>query len=162
MHSKGLLEKAERRGALRGKRERRPMPGMMLHQDGSTHAWLDGRPTPGLIVTLDDATNEIYSAFPTEREGTASTFRGLREVFGKHGLPMGFHTDRGSRVSTRRRLAARPAARTRRRSAGPWRLNPPGAPPVEMWTSRGGLTTVPQENRNRSSGQIACYQNRTG
>jgi hypothetical protein len=87
LQSKGVLEKAERRGAHRRKRPRRPMPGMMLHQDGSPHEWLKGRPPLDLIVTLDDATSTIYSAFLVEEEGTASTFRGLREVFGKHGLP---------------------------------------------------------------------------
>ena len=96
LHSKGLLEKAKMRGAHRRKRERRPMPGMMLHQDGSTHVWLEGQPALDLIVTMDDATNEIYSAFLVEEEGTASTFRGLREVFDVHGLPMSFYTDRGS------------------------------------------------------------------
>ena len=96
LHSKGLLEKAERRGAHRRKRPRRPMPGMMLHQDGSRHAWLEGQPVLDLIVTMDDATSAIYSAFLVEEEGTASTFRGLCEVFGQHGLPMSLYTDRGS------------------------------------------------------------------
>jgi transposase len=96
LHSKGLLEKAERRGAHRRKRPRRPMPGMMLHQDGSRHVWLAGRPALDLIVTLDDATAEIYSAFLTEEEDTASTFRALGEVFGAHGLPLSLYTDRGS------------------------------------------------------------------
>ena len=35
---KGLVSKAPRKGAHRRKRERRPLPGMMLHQDGSRHA----------------------------------------------------------------------------------------------------------------------------
>ena len=96
LHSKGLLEKAERRGAHRRKRPRRPMPGMMLHQDGSRHVWLAGRPALDLIVTLDDATAQIYSAFLTEEEDTASTFRALGEVFGAHGLPLSLYTDRGS------------------------------------------------------------------
>jgi transposase len=96
LHSKGLLEKAKRRGAHRRKRPRRPMPGMMLHQDGSRHAWLAGQPALDLIVTLDDATAEIYSAFLTEEEDTASTFRALGEVFGAHGLPLSLYTDRGS------------------------------------------------------------------
>ena len=96
LQSRGLLEKATVRGAHRRKRERRPLPGMMLHQDGSTHAWLEGQPALDLIVTMDDATSEVYSAFLTEQEGTASTFRGLREVFDAHGLPMSFYTDRGS------------------------------------------------------------------
>lgn len=69
---------------------------MMLHQDGSRHAWLQGQPPLDLIVTLDDATGEIYSAFLIGEEGTLSTFRGLSEVLAKHGLPSSLYTDRGS------------------------------------------------------------------
>jgi len=96
LHSKGLLERAERRGAHRRKRPRRPLPGMLLHQDGSRHPWLGGQPALDLIVTLDDATGAIYSAFLVEEEGTASTFRALGQVFGAHGLPLSLYTDRGS------------------------------------------------------------------
>ena len=96
LQSKGLLEKAKRRGAHRRKRPRRPLPGMMLHQDGSRHVWLQGRPALDLIVTLDDATSAIYSAILVEEEGTASTFRALREVFGAQGLPLSLYTDRGA------------------------------------------------------------------
>ena len=96
LHSKGLLEKAKRRGAHRRKRPRRPLPGMMLHQDGSRHHWLAGHDAMDLIVTLDDATGAIYSAFLTAEEGTDSTFRGLAETFAAQGLPMSFYTDRGS------------------------------------------------------------------
>ena len=92
----GLAPKAPRKGAHRRKRERRPLPGMMLHQDGSRHAWLAGQPPLDLIVTLDDATGAIYSAFLVEEEGTASTLRALKEVFSQHGLPMSLYTDRGS------------------------------------------------------------------
>src|SRR5450631_2138307 len=96
LQSKGLLDKAPRRGVHRRKRPRRPLPGMMLHQDGSRHAWLAGQPAMDLIVTMDDATSEIYSAFLVEEEGTASTFRGLLEVFVRHGLALSLYTDRGS------------------------------------------------------------------
>jgi transposase len=93
----GVVPKAvPRKGAQRRKRERRPLRGMMLHQDGSRHAWLEGETPLDLIVTLDDATGAIYSAFLIEEEGTASTFRALNEVFGEHGLPMSLYTDRGS------------------------------------------------------------------
>ncbi len=100
LQSKGLLERAARRGAHRRKRPRRPLPGMMLHQDGSRHAWLSGHDAMDLIVTMDDATSEIYSAFLTPEEGTASTFRGLAEVFGRYGLPLSLYTDRGSHYFT--------------------------------------------------------------
>jgi transposase len=92
----GVVPKAPRKGAHRRKRERRPLPGMMLHQDGSRHEWLAGQAALDLIVTLDDATGAIYSAFLIEEEGTASTFRALKEVFSAHGLPMSLYTDRGS------------------------------------------------------------------
>ena len=96
LQSRGLLPKAARKGAHRRKRERRPLPGMMLHQDGSRHVWLEGQPALDLIATLDDATGAIYSAVLVEEEGTASTFRALKETFGTHGLPMSLYTDRGS------------------------------------------------------------------
>jgi transposase len=91
----GVVPKAPRKGAHRRKRERRPLPGMMLHQDGSRHEWLEGQALD-LVVTLDDATGAIDSAFLIEEEGTASTFRALKEVFAEHGLPMSLYTDRGS------------------------------------------------------------------
>ena len=96
LQKRGLIVKAKRRGAHRRKRERRPLPGLMLHQDGSRHVWLQGQPALDLIVTLDDATSEIYSAFLVGEEGTASTFRALAEVFTARGLPMSLYTDRGS------------------------------------------------------------------
>ena len=96
LQSRGLLPRAPRKGAHRRKRERRPLPGMMLHQDGSRHVWLEGQPALDLIATLDDATGAIYSAILVEEEGTASTFRALKETFGAHGLPMSLYTDRGS------------------------------------------------------------------
>ena len=92
----GLVRPAPRRSAHRKKRPRRPLVGMMLHQDGSRHEWLSGRPALDLIVTLDDATSAIYSAFLVEEEGTASSFRGLAEVIERHGLFCELYTDRGS------------------------------------------------------------------
>ena len=92
----GLANRAPRRGAHRRRRPRKPCTGMMLHQDGSRHEWLAGQTPLDLIVTLDDATSEIYSAFLVEEEGTASTFRALKEVFTEHGLPSVLYTDRGS------------------------------------------------------------------
>jgi transposase len=96
LHRAGLVRPAVKRSAHRKKRPRRPLIGMMLHQDGSRHAWLAGQAPMDLIVTLDDATGAIYSAFLVEEEGTASTFRGLREVIERHGLFCSLYTDRGS------------------------------------------------------------------
>ncbi len=92
----GHVRPAPRRGAHRRKRPRRPMAGMMLHQDGSSHRWLGGVAPLDLIVTLDDATSEIYSAFLVAEEGTASSFLGLAETIAKKGLFCALYTDRGS------------------------------------------------------------------
>lgn len=95
LQREGVVKKAPRRGAHRRKRARRPLPGMMLHQDGSRHEWVPGR-LWDLIVTMDDATSEIYSAFFVDEEGTMSTFRALNEVIVRHGLFCSLYVDRGS------------------------------------------------------------------
>jgi len=96
LQGRGLLGKAERRGAHRRKRPRRPMAGMMLHQDASRHVWLAGLGALDLVATLDDATSEIYSAVLVAEEGTMSSFRSLAEVIAGHGLCCSLYTDRGS------------------------------------------------------------------
>ena len=96
LHAAGLVDRANRRGADRRKRERKPCEGMMLHQDGSRHEWLDHHPMLDLIVTMDDSTSLVYSASSVEEEGTVSSFRGLMETFVAKGLASSLHTDRGS------------------------------------------------------------------
>jgi len=85
LQSKGLVKKSTKRGVHRKRRERAPIPGMMLHQDGSRHEWVPGKKWD-LIVTMDDATNEHYSMFFVEEEGTSSSFEGVREVIVRKGL----------------------------------------------------------------------------
>jgi transposase len=97
LHRAGLVQAATKRSAHRKKRPRRPMVGMMLHQDASTHAWLaDGAGKHDLVVTMEDATSAIYSAFLVDQEGTASSLRGVRDVVAKQGLFCSLYTDRGS------------------------------------------------------------------
>jgi transposase len=95
LQAAGVVKKAKKRGKHRRKRARRPLPGMMLHQDGSTHEWVPGK-SWDLIVTMDDATNESYSMFFCEEEGTMSSFQGLSVTFKSHGLPCSLYVDRGS------------------------------------------------------------------
>ena len=90
-----VVPKGRRCGVHRRKRERSPMAGMMIHQDGSTHEWVTGKKWD-LIITMDDATSEHYSMFFTEEEGTASSLAGVREVILSHGLFCSFYSDRGS------------------------------------------------------------------
>lgn len=97
LQSSGQVWPAESRGKHRKKRVRRPLPGMMLFQDGSTHRWIAALGHDvDLIVTLDDATSWIYSAIFVPEEGTMSSFLGLGETIGQHGLFGSFYTDRGS------------------------------------------------------------------
>jgi transposase len=95
LQAAGQVIRAPRRGAHRKKRPRKALPGMMLHQDGSTHEWVPGCQWD-LIVTMDDATSELYSAFFVEEEGTMSSFQGLRAVIATKGLFSSLYTDRGS------------------------------------------------------------------
>ena len=95
LQAAGLVARAPRRGAHRRKRQRKPLPGMMLHQDGSSHEWVPGC-FWDLIVTMDDATNEVYSAFFVAEEGTLSAFEGLRQVIVEHGLFSSLYVDRAS------------------------------------------------------------------
>lgn len=90
-----LIAKTPGRGKHRKKRQRSALPGMMIHQDGSTHQWVSGQYWD-LIVTMDDATNEHYSMFFVEQEGTFSSFQGVLEVIERKGLFCSFYSDRGS------------------------------------------------------------------
>jgi hypothetical protein len=92
----GLVEKARQRGVHRRRRERRPMTGMMLHMDGSTHRWLGGEQWHDLIVVLDDATSEIYYAQLVEQESTATVLAALREVVEQRGIFCSLYSDRAS------------------------------------------------------------------
>lgn len=98
LHRAGLVQPAKTRSAHRKKRPRRPMVGMLLHQDASTHGWLPGGAGKhDLVVTMEDATSALYSAFLVDQESTASSLRGVREVVATQGLFCSLYTDRGSR-----------------------------------------------------------------
>ncbi len=89
------IPKSKRKGAHRKRREASALPGMMIHQDGSTHEWAPGQKWD-LISTMDDATNEHYSMFFCAEEGTVSSLQGVKDVIEKRGLFCSFYSDRGS------------------------------------------------------------------
>jgi transposase len=95
LQTAGLVKAGRRRGKHRLRRPRAPMPGMLIHQDASTHAWVPDQKWD-LVVTMDDATSEVYSGFFVEQEGTLSSFQGVHETIAKHGLFSSFYSDRGS------------------------------------------------------------------
>src|SRR5579863_1624631 len=92
----GLVAKRRKRGPHRRRRPRRPLPGMLLHIDGSKHQWLNDDRWHDLIVILDDATSEIYYAQLVEEESTRTVMAGLREVIEDKGLFCALYSDRGS------------------------------------------------------------------
>jgi len=92
----GLVARGKKRGKHRRRRERRPMPGMLLHIDGSKHQWFGDQRWHDLIVILDDATSEIYYAQLVEEESTRTVMAGLREVIEVQGLFCALYSDRGS------------------------------------------------------------------
>ena len=90
-----LVKQAPKRGAHRKRRDRAPLAGMLLHQDGSSHAWV-AEQRWDLIVTMDDATSEHYWMEFVEEEGTRSSFCGVAAVIRERGLFSAFYSDRGS------------------------------------------------------------------
>lgn len=95
LQAAGLAEKAPSRGKYRRKRERRPMVGMLVHLDASTHPWLAGLPAD-LVVAMDDADGRILFARFVQEEGTLSTMEALYHVLVRYGRFCELYTDRGS------------------------------------------------------------------
>src|SRR5437763_11608129 len=92
----GLVARRRKRGTHRRRRPRRPLPGMLLHIDGSKHRWFQDDRYYDLIVILDDATSEIYYAQLVEEESTRTVMTGVREVIESKGLFCALYSDRGS------------------------------------------------------------------
>ena len=92
----GLVARARQRGVHRKRRPRRPLPGMLLHIDGSRHQWFQDERWYDLIVILDDATSEIYYAQLVEEESTLTVMAGLKEVVERKGVFCALYSDRGS------------------------------------------------------------------
>ncbi len=100
LQKQGKVARASKRCVHRKRRERSALPGMMIHQDGSTHEWIKGQKWD-LIVTMDDATNEHDSMFFVEQEGTMSSFRGASDVILKKGLFSSFYSIAGGMAGGR-------------------------------------------------------------
>jgi len=82
----GMVAKGRKRGVHRKLRPRRPLPGILLHIDGSEHRWFQDERWHDLLVILDDANSEIYYAQLVEEEATATVLAGLKEVVEHKGV----------------------------------------------------------------------------
>jgi transposase len=92
----GLVARKKKRGPHRRRRPRRPLPGMLLHIDGSKHRWFQDDRYYDLLVILDDATSKIYYAQLVEEESTRTVMTALREVIEREGLFCALYSDRAS------------------------------------------------------------------
>jgi hypothetical protein len=92
----GLVKKGRKRGVHRKRRARRPLPGMLLHLDGSKHRWFQDEHWYDLLVVLDDATSEVYYAQLVEEESTRAVMAALRQVIEQKGLFCALYSDRAS------------------------------------------------------------------
>ena len=92
----GLVKKGRKRGVHRKRRPRRPLPGMLVHIDGSEHQWFCDHRWYDLLVVMDDATSEIYYAQLVAEESTRTVLTALREVLETKGLFCALYSDRAS------------------------------------------------------------------
>ncbi len=92
----GLVKPRRHRGKHRKRRPRRPLPGMLLHIDGSQHRWFCDDRWYDLLVVMDDATSEVYYAQLVSEESTATVMHGLRTVIEEQGVFCALYSDRAS------------------------------------------------------------------
>jgi len=102
LQTAGLVANAARRGPHRKARPRRPLPGMLLHADASTHGWLPELGAQDLIVVLDDATSVVAYARLVPQESTRTMLAALRAVIDGPGVFCALYTDRASHFITTR------------------------------------------------------------
>lgn len=87
----------------RTRRERAPREGMLIHFDGSHHAWLEARgPRLVLHAAVDDATGKVLGAWFETEETAAGYFHVFRQVALGPGLPLAAYTDRHGIFQLRR------------------------------------------------------------
>src|SRR6476469_8131506 len=145
----GLVARRKKRGSHRRRRPRRPMPGMLLHIDGSKHRWFSDDRYYDLLVLLDDATSEIYYAQLVEEESTRTVMIGLREVIEQRGLCCALYSDRGSHFFLTRKAGEK---------VDPHRLTQVGRAMKEL-----GIQMLPAyspQARGRCERSFGTWQNR--
>ena len=98
LQTSGAVAPRAKHGRHHQRRERRPLPGMMLYVDGSTHAWIPALAPAqfDLVAVIDDANTDCSYAQLVEQESTLTVMAALKEVIEQKGLFCSLYTDRGS------------------------------------------------------------------
>ena len=79
----------------RSRRQRMPQAGMLIHLDGSHHAWLEDRgPKFALLLAVDDASSAVVNAVFCISENTAGYFTLLEGLIQRWGIPLALYSDR--------------------------------------------------------------------
>jgi transposase len=144
----GMVKRGRQRGVHRQRRERRPLPGMLLHIDGSQHRWFQDERWYDLLVILDDASSQIYYTQLVE-ESTAKVLAALREVIERKGLFCALYSDRGSHFWLTPKVGGK---------VGPHRLTQVGRALREL-----GVQMIPAyspQARGRSEHNFGTWQGR--
>lgn len=184
LQTAGLVAQQSRGGPHRKARPRRPLAGMLLHTDASTHAWIPSLPgTQDLIVVLDDANSEAYYAQFVPQESTMTMMAALKAVVAEQGVFCSLYVDRASHFITTRtgesphrsQQACEPTQIQRALSQLGIELIPAGSPQArgrmerlwETWQGRlpqelrlAGIRTVEAANRFLTQRWIG-FHNRT-
>jgi transposase len=92
----GLVKKERKRGVHRQRRPRRPLPGMLLHQDGSRHQGFQDQRWYDLIEIVDDASSDTDYAQWVEEESTRTVRAALRAGIERKGRFCALYSDRAS------------------------------------------------------------------
>jgi hypothetical protein len=90
----GMVAKGRKRGVHRQLSPRRPLPGLLLHIDGSEPRWFQDERWYHLLVIMDDANSEIYYAQLVEEGATIPVLTGLKEVVEHKGVFCALYSDR--------------------------------------------------------------------
>ncbi len=107
LQAAGAVQRASGRSKHRKRRERAPMRGMMLHQDGSTHEWVPSVQWD-LIVTLDDCHQRTHLDVLRRRRGERLELSRHRSNHCRQGTVCGCSTPIGRVITS---IPPRPGAR---------------------------------------------------
>jgi transposase len=96
LQESGLVARAKKRGQYRRRRDRRPLPGMLLHLDGSLHRWFEHEEDEmqTLLCVIDDAPAECLAARFVPQEATRPILETIKEVVSTRGTFITLYTDR--------------------------------------------------------------------